>query len=173
MLITDLTLPLPLSHKLSAYEFSLFFTLFHLFHSFLHFFTLLNFFQSHRSVWENMQTVAEEKRKAYRCVCWSAKPITKEILKVRISVCDCIHFAAYLKQCRNGIFFLFFYYFFSFIFFFLLSVMFFIYFFYFYLFFLLLLLFFFLFLFFFFLFLFLSIHLPGYTMIRSDLVQEI
>lgn len=47
----------------------------------------LNIFQSHRSVWENMQTVAEEKRKAYRCVCWSANPITKDILKVRFYMC--------------------------------------------------------------------------------------
>ena len=39
--------------------------------------------QSHRSVWENMQTVAEEKRKAYRCVCWSAEPINADTLKVR------------------------------------------------------------------------------------------
>ena len=34
-----------------------------------------------------MQTVAEEKRKAYRCVCWSANPITKDILKVRFYMC--------------------------------------------------------------------------------------
>lgn len=40
--------------------------------------------QSHRSVWENMQTVAEEKRKAYRCVCWTALPIDAAILKVRL-----------------------------------------------------------------------------------------
>ena len=60
-------------------HFPLFFIIFY---SFQHF---LIFFQSHRSVWENMQTVAEEKRKAYRCVCWSAKLITKEILLV----CDC------------------------------------------------------------------------------------
>jgi tRNA pseudouridine synthase 10 len=37
---------------------------------------------SDRSVWEMMQTVAEEKRKAYTCVCWSAARITPEILKV-------------------------------------------------------------------------------------------
>jgi hypothetical protein len=30
-----------------------------------------------------MQTVAEEKRKAYRCVCWTALPIDAAILKVR------------------------------------------------------------------------------------------
>ena len=35
-----------------------------------------------RSVWEQMQTVAEEKRKAYSCICWSARPLTKEKLKV-------------------------------------------------------------------------------------------
>ena len=35
-----------------------------------------------RTVWEQMQTVAEEKRKAYSCVCWSAQTLTKEKLKV-------------------------------------------------------------------------------------------
>ena len=35
---------------------------------------------SDRSVWETMQTVAEEKRKAYCCVCWSAKAINVEDL---------------------------------------------------------------------------------------------
>lgn len=31
-----------------------------------------------------MQTVAEEKRKAYRCVCWTALPVDAAILKVRL-----------------------------------------------------------------------------------------
>jgi hypothetical protein len=30
-----------------------------------------------------MQTVAEEKRKAYRCVCWSSEPVGPETLQVR------------------------------------------------------------------------------------------
>jgi hypothetical protein len=42
---------------------------------------LLMLAKSTRSVWENMQTMAEEKRKAYRCVCWSSSPIDKEKLK--------------------------------------------------------------------------------------------
>ena len=33
-----------------------------------------------------MQTVAEEKRKAYRCVCWSAKKIDADMLKVNILI---------------------------------------------------------------------------------------
>mmetsp|Transcript_5065 Transcript_5065/g.5187 ORF Transcript_5065/g.5187 Transcript_5065/m.5187 type:complete len:524 (+) Transcript_5065:187-1758(+) len=35
-----------------------------------------------RSVWENMQTVAEEKKKAYRCVCWSSGLVDREKLKI-------------------------------------------------------------------------------------------
>ena len=35
-----------------------------------------------RTVWEQMQTVAEEKRKAYSCLCWSAQTLTKDKLKV-------------------------------------------------------------------------------------------
>ena len=30
-----------------------------------------------------MQTVAEEKRKAYRCVCWSSEPVGADTLQVR------------------------------------------------------------------------------------------
>lgn len=37
---------------------------------------------SSRAVWEQMQTVAEEKRKAYSCVCWSAARITRAKLQV-------------------------------------------------------------------------------------------
>jgi hypothetical protein len=34
-----------------------------------------------RSVWEQMQAVAEEKRKAYSCVCWSAERLTRDKLR--------------------------------------------------------------------------------------------
>ena len=36
--------------------------------------------QAERSVWETMQTKAEEKRKGYCCVVWCEKPVTREML---------------------------------------------------------------------------------------------
>jgi tRNA pseudouridine synthase 10 len=36
--------------------------------------------ESDKSVWESMQTIAEEKKKAYRCVVWSSKPLSKSMV---------------------------------------------------------------------------------------------
>jgi hypothetical protein len=38
--------------------------------------------KSSRTTWETMQTAAEEKRKAYVCVCWSADALTPEKLQM-------------------------------------------------------------------------------------------
>ena len=36
--------------------------------------------QAERTVWETMQTKAEEKRKGYCCVVWSERPLTRDML---------------------------------------------------------------------------------------------
>jgi len=42
---------------------------------------------SDKSVWETMQVVAEEKKKAYRCVIWSSKSLTKQSLDSITNIC--------------------------------------------------------------------------------------
>ena len=37
--------------------------------------------QSTKAVWQHMQAAAEEKKKAYRCLVWSHKALTKDSLK--------------------------------------------------------------------------------------------